>query len=79
MDILFVGYVMLGRLVNEDLKSKPPDHPWGDTLPIFEKADCRLSSKVDRHGDRTAATNWPSLTRITHAPGNTRYTASPKE
>lgn len=42
MKILFVGDVMLGRLVNEVLKRKSPEYPWGDTLPIFRKADVRI-------------------------------------
>ena len=42
MRIIFVGDVMLGRLVNEALKTKSPEYPWGDTLPIFKNADLRI-------------------------------------
>ncbi|GIW61481.1 MAG: hypothetical protein KatS3mg089_0333 [Patescibacteria group bacterium] len=42
MRIVFVGDVMLGRLVNEVLKKEPPEYPWGDTLPIFKNADLRI-------------------------------------
>lgn len=42
MKLLFVGDVMLGRLVNEVLKKEPPDYPWGDTLDIFKKTDVRI-------------------------------------
>lgn len=42
MRIIFVGDVMLGRLVNEALKKGPPAYPWGDTLDIFKKADLRV-------------------------------------
>jgi poly-gamma-glutamate synthesis protein (capsule biosynthesis protein) len=42
MKILFVGDVMLGRLVNQILKKVPPDYVWGNTLPIFKKADLRI-------------------------------------
>lgn len=42
MHIVFVGDVMLGRLVNAALKVEPPDYPWGDTLPIFSRGDVRL-------------------------------------
>lgn len=42
MKIILVGDVMLGRLVNEILKAKPPEYPWGDTLPIFKNADLRI-------------------------------------
>jgi poly-gamma-glutamate synthesis protein (capsule biosynthesis protein) len=40
--VLLVGDVMLGRLVNEVLKEKPPAYPWGDTLSLFHQADVRL-------------------------------------
>ena len=33
--ILLVGDVMIGRLVNQHLKSAKPEYPWGDTLPLF--------------------------------------------
>jgi poly-gamma-glutamate synthesis protein (capsule biosynthesis protein) len=42
MNLLFVGDVMLGRLVNDLLKQVPPEYPWGDTLPIFQKATLRI-------------------------------------
>jgi poly-gamma-glutamate capsule biosynthesis protein CapA/YwtB (metallophosphatase superfamily) len=42
LKILFVGDVMLGRLVNELLKRELPAYPWGDTLSIFKKADLRI-------------------------------------
>lgn len=33
---------MLGRLVNEFLKTQPSEYVWGDTLPIFKNADVRI-------------------------------------
>ncbi len=42
MRIALVGDVMLGRFVNDMLRSQPLDYPWGDTLPIFQTADARL-------------------------------------
>ncbi len=42
MKLLLTGDVMLGRLVNENLKSHPPDYPWGNTLPVFKEADVRI-------------------------------------
>lgn len=42
MDLLFLGDVMLGRLVNRMLEKKPPEYPWGDTLPLIRKADLRI-------------------------------------
>lgn len=38
-DIAFVGDVMLGRLVAEQLRRRPPEFPWGDTLPLLRRAD----------------------------------------
>jgi poly-gamma-glutamate synthesis protein (capsule biosynthesis protein) len=37
-----VGDVMLGRLVNEVLRSRPPHLPWGDVLPLFQSSDWRF-------------------------------------
>ena len=42
MKLVLVGDVMLGRLVNEELKRESPKLPWGDTLPIFKNADLRI-------------------------------------
>lgn len=42
MKLLFVGDVMLGRLVNQVLRRRPPSYPWGDTLPILREADLRI-------------------------------------
>ncbi len=42
MNLLFVGDVMLGRLVNDFLKEKSPEYPWGDTLTLFQEADVRI-------------------------------------
>ena len=44
MDMLFVGDVMLGRLVNEYLKTAPAAAPWGDTLPLFRSVDVRIAN-----------------------------------
>lgn len=52
--IAFVGDVMLGRLVNQHLKSAPPSYPWGDTLSVLKKADlriCNLECAVSDSGD----------------------------
>jgi poly-gamma-glutamate synthesis protein (capsule biosynthesis protein) len=45
MKIAITGDVMLGRLVNRHVVSNtsiPPKTIWGDTLPLFISADCRL-------------------------------------
>jgi poly-gamma-glutamate capsule biosynthesis protein CapA/YwtB (metallophosphatase superfamily) len=42
MDLAMMGDVMLGRLVNEALRERPPDYPWGDTLPLLRRADARF-------------------------------------
>jgi len=42
INLLFVGDVMLGRLMNATLKDKPPEYPWGDTLSLFKGADVRI-------------------------------------
>ncbi len=38
MRLVLLGDVMLGRLVNEILRTVPPEYPWGDTLPVLRAA-----------------------------------------
>ena len=42
MQILLVGDVMLGRLVNRHLRAAKPEYPWGDTLPLLETPNVRI-------------------------------------
>lgn len=44
MQIAFLGDVMLGRLVNDYLKTAGPAYPWGDTLPVLRRADVRIAN-----------------------------------
>lgn len=39
MTLAFVGDVMLGRLVNDEIPSRSPDSFWGSTLPVLREAD----------------------------------------
>jgi len=39
-----VGDVMLGRGVNETLRSIRPEEPWGDVLPALSSADLRIAN-----------------------------------
>lgn len=55
---------MLGRLMNDVLKERPPAHPWGDTLPLFQQADariCNLECALADHG-----TPWSRTPKIFH-------------
>ncbi|MGM7778733.1 CapA family protein [Arthrobacter sp. KNU-44] len=44
MRIALLGDVMLGRLVNDQLKVAAPEYPWGDTLPVLRQADIRFAN-----------------------------------
>ncbi len=44
LKVLFVGDVMLGRLMNEVLKEKAPASPWGEALSLLHTADVRICS-----------------------------------
>ncbi|GAA5197996.1 CapA family protein [Arthrobacter gyeryongensis] len=44
MRIALLGDVMLGRLVNDQLKVAAPGYPWGDTLPVLRQADIRFAN-----------------------------------
>ncbi len=54
MRLLFVGDVMLGRLVNETLRSMPPTYPWGNTLPVLRASDVRVGNLECVLSDRGA-------------------------
>jgi len=40
--VLMAGDVMLGRGVDQALHTKPPEFPWGDTLPLLHQAGGRI-------------------------------------
>ncbi|MDP9884579.1 poly-gamma-glutamate synthesis protein (capsule biosynthesis protein) [Sinomonas atrocyanea] len=44
MRIAFMGDVMLGRLVDERLRTAAPASVWGDTLPVLAGADLRIAN-----------------------------------
>lgn len=64
LKILFVGDVMLGRLVNEVLKEKPLAYPWGDTLPLLYDADVRLCNLECVLSDRGKP--WSATPKVFH-------------
>jgi poly-gamma-glutamate capsule biosynthesis protein CapA/YwtB (metallophosphatase superfamily) len=64
MTFLFVGDVMLGRLVNAVLQENPPAYPWGDTLSLFHAADvriCNLECVISDWG-----TPWSATPKVFH-------------
>src|ERR687889_1472979 len=40
--VALVGDVMLGRRVNDALRTLRPEQPWGDVLPLLISADLRI-------------------------------------
>ena len=44
MHIALLGDVMLGRLVNEQLKVADPAYVWGNTLPVLRQAELRFAN-----------------------------------
>jgi poly-gamma-glutamate synthesis protein (capsule biosynthesis protein) len=64
MRLLFVGDVMLGRLVNHALAQVPPTYPWGDTLPVFAAADLRICNLECCISDRGAP--WVRTPKVFH-------------
>ena len=60
MKLLFVGDVMIGRMVNEMLAHEAPEFLWGNTLPLFREADwrmCNLECCLSNNGQP-----WPEKT-----------------
>lgn len=58
--LALAGDVMLGRGVNESLKSMRPAEPWGDVLPLLAEADLRivnLECALTNH-DRPWSRSW---------------------
>jgi poly-gamma-glutamate synthesis protein (capsule biosynthesis protein) len=64
LKLLLVGDVMLGRLVNDVLTYKPPDYPWGDTLPLFREADVRICNLECVISDRGRP--WSATPKVFH-------------
>jgi len=64
LKILFIGDVMLGRLVNQFLKRESSAYPWGDTLPIFKKADLRICNLESVISDRGSP--WNVTPKVFH-------------
>ena len=62
--LLFVGDVMLGRLVNDVLQEQAPAYPWGDTLPLFHDTDVRLCNLECVISDR--GTPWLATPKVFH-------------
>jgi poly-gamma-glutamate synthesis protein (capsule biosynthesis protein) len=64
MRLLFVGDLMLGRLVNDALRGRSAQYPWGDTLSLFQGADFRmvnLECVISDHG-----TPWSATPKVFH-------------
>lgn len=57
MRIIFLGDVMLGRLVNDILLKVPPEYVWGDTLSLLARADARIVNLECVMSDRGEP--WP--------------------
>ena len=63
-NLLFIGDVMLGRLVNAALKDRPPEYVWGNTLSLFKAADvriCNLECAISDWG-----TPWSATPKVFH-------------
>jgi poly-gamma-glutamate synthesis protein (capsule biosynthesis protein) len=59
MRLLFVGDIMLGRLVNDILGGRSAQYPWGDTLSVFRGAEFRMGNLecvISDHGAPWSAT-----------------------
>lgn len=57
--LVFVGDVMLGRMVNQLLRQVGVDYPWGDTIGLFRAADwraCNLECVISDRGRPWSAT-----------------------
>lgn len=74
MRLVFVGDVMLGRLINDVLAEAPPRYPWGDTLPLFESANLRVCNLECAIAD--AGTPWSRTPKMFHFRSDARNVAT---
>ena len=64
LQLAIVGDCMLGRGVNQVLAQKPPEYPWGDTLPVFRQADARICNLECVLSDK--GTPWAEYRKAFH-------------
>ena len=64
LSVVLAGHVMLGRMVNDALKTKPQSYPWGDTLPLFERADVAVVNLECVIGD--GGVPWKKTSKVYH-------------
>ena len=64
MKFLFVGDIMLGRLVNDILRERSLVYPLGNTLPIFQGVDVRICNLECVISDKS--TPWFMTPKVFH-------------
>ncbi|MNX85926.1 Capsule biosynthesis protein CapA [compost metagenome] len=62
--LAFMGDVMLGRGVNEALRGKPPEAPWGTVLPHLIRADAAIANLECALTDHAAP--WARTPKVFH-------------
>jgi poly-gamma-glutamate capsule biosynthesis protein CapA/YwtB (metallophosphatase superfamily) len=62
--VALVGDVMLGRGVNEALRTMSPEQPWGDVLPLLGSADLRIINLECALTDHTQP--WRRTPKVFH-------------
>ncbi len=70
MKLLLVGDVMLGRLVDDALRTESSRFVWGDTRPLFDEADCRICNLECCIAVHPGAPPEAKTFRFVSAPGN---------
>jgi poly-gamma-glutamate capsule biosynthesis protein CapA/YwtB (metallophosphatase superfamily) len=73
IQLVLLGDVMLGRLVNSWLRKAPPEHPWGDTLSVLARADWRFCNLECALSDRGRP--WQRTPKIFHFRSDTKNVA----
>jgi poly-gamma-glutamate capsule biosynthesis protein CapA/YwtB (metallophosphatase superfamily) len=73
IQLVLLGDVMLGRMVNSWLRKAPPEHPWGDTLSVLARADWRFCNLECALSDRGRP--WQRTPKIFHFRSDTRNVA----
>jgi poly-gamma-glutamate synthesis protein (capsule biosynthesis protein) len=70
MQLLLLGDVMLGRLVNETLRHEPAEYVWGDTQALIESAEVRICNLECVLAD--GGEPWTETEKVFHFRSDTR-------
>jgi poly-gamma-glutamate synthesis protein (capsule biosynthesis protein) len=73
IQLVLLGDVMLGRMVNRWLRTAPREHPWGDTLSVLAQGNLRICNLECALSDRGQP--WRRTPKVFHFRSDTKNVA----